>query len=165
MRIGCENPSARSSCLPLRFALKPTPWISSSLEKPAVTPFTIPAMIDRAVPYMALANRVSPIGATITFLSATVIVTTGAKVLWTLPLGPSTRTVVSLMSTLTLSGMGTGCFAYAAHGGCAGYQTLQMSSPPALFRRQSASFIRPLEVETMLIPRPFRTRGMSVYPK
>src|SRR5271167_4798336 len=37
------------------------------------------------------------------------MVTTGAKVLSTLPLGPSTRTVVSLMSTLTLSGMGTGC--------------------------------------------------------
>src|SRR5271167_2987640 len=38
------------------------------------------------------------------------MVTTGAKVLSTLPLGPSTWTVVSLMSTLTLSGMGTGCF-------------------------------------------------------
>src|SRR5580692_3258982 len=87
----------------------PTPWISSSLKKPAVTPFTMLAMMERAVPYMALANRVSPIGATITFLSVILMVTTGAKVLWTLPLGPSTWTVVSLMSTLTLSGMGTGC--------------------------------------------------------
>src|SRR5271170_7704996 len=110
MRIGWEYPRARSSCLPLRLALKPTPWISSSLEKPTVTPLTMLAMIERAVPYMALAKRVSPMGATITFLSVIVIVTTGAKVLSTLPLGPSTRTVVSLMSTLTLSGMGTGCF-------------------------------------------------------
>ena len=69
----------------------------------------MPAMIERAVPYMALAKRVSSIGATMTFLSVTAIVTTGAKVFATLPLGPSTWTVVSLMSTLTLSGMGTGC--------------------------------------------------------
>src|SRR5580698_8701874 len=69
----------------------------------------MPEMIERAVPYIALANRVSPTGATITCLSTILIVTTEAKVLWTLPLGPSTRTVVSLMSTLTLSGMGTGC--------------------------------------------------------
>src|SRR5580658_7320089 len=67
------------------------------------------AMMERAVPYIALAKRVSPIGETITFLSVMAMVTTGAKVLWTLPLGPSTWTVVSLMSTLTLSGMGTGC--------------------------------------------------------
>src|SRR5580692_758225 len=87
----------------------PTPWISSSLKKPAVTPFTMLAMMERAVPYIAFAKRVSPIGATITFLSVMEMVTTGAKVLWTLPLGPSTWTVVSLMSTLTLSGMGTGC--------------------------------------------------------
>src|SRR5271157_4811885 len=69
----------------------------------------MPAMMERAVPYMALAKRVAPMGATMTFLSVMVIVTTGANVFWTWPLGPSTRTVVSLMSTLTFSGMGTGC--------------------------------------------------------
>src|SRR5208283_330249 len=64
---------------------------------------------ERAVPYIALAKRESPMGATTTFFSVMVIVTTGANVFWTLPLGPSTETVVSLMSTLTFSGMGTGC--------------------------------------------------------
>src|ERR1019366_8130566 len=69
----------------------------------------MPGMMERAVPYMALAKRVSPTGATMTLLSVILMVTTGAKVFSTLPLGPSTWTVVSLMSTLTLSGMGTGC--------------------------------------------------------
>ena len=40
-------------------------------------------------------------------------------------------------------------------------QTVQISSPPALLRRQSASFIRPFEVEMMPMPRPFNTRGIS----
>src|ERR1700690_2327654 len=65
-------------------------------------------MIDRAVPYMALAKRVVSVGVTVSFLSATANLTTGAKVLETLPLGPSTWTVESLMSTLTLSGRETG---------------------------------------------------------
>src|SRR5450432_3535820 len=70
----------------------------------------MPAMTERTVPYIALAKRlVSALGETMTFLSTIAILTTGAKVLVTLPLGPSTWTVWSLMSTLTLSGMGTGC--------------------------------------------------------
>src|SRR5580698_492085 len=67
-------------------------------------------MMERAVPYMALAKRVSPTGETTTLFSLMAMVTTGEKVFWTLPFGPSTETVESLMSTLTFSGMGTGCF-------------------------------------------------------
>src|SRR5262249_706989 len=63
---------------------------------------------------------------------------------------------------LDLIGDGNGLFADAAHGGRRFYQTLQTSSPPALLRRQSASFIRPFEVERMLMPRPLSTRGISV---
>src|SRR6185295_978875 len=70
---------------------------------------TMPATIERAVPYMAFAKRVSSVGANVTFLSPTVTLTAEAKVLWTLPLGPSTWTVPLLTETLTLSGMGTGC--------------------------------------------------------
>src|SRR4051812_15881869 len=70
----------------------------------------MPAMIERTVPYIAFAKRLSSsVGATMTFLSAMEMLTTGAKVLETLPLGPSTFTVWPLMSTFTLSGMGTGC--------------------------------------------------------
>src|ERR1035437_6432712 len=69
----------------------------------------MPATIERAVPYMAFAKRVSSVGAKVTFLSATVTLTAEAKVLETLPLGPSTRTVPWVTTTLTLSGMGTGC--------------------------------------------------------
>src|SRR5687767_8016400 len=70
----------------------------------------MPAITERTVPYIAFAKRLSSfVGETVTFLSATEILTTGAKVLETLPLGPSTETVWPLMSTLTLSGMGTGC--------------------------------------------------------
>jgi hypothetical protein len=54
---------------------------------------------------VALEKRVSSVGATTTELSFFSIFTTGAKVLETLPLGPSTDTVVPLMSTLTLSGI------------------------------------------------------------
>ena len=67
--------------LALQVGLEATPWISRSLVKPVVTPFTMLKMIERAVPYIALAKRVSPIGATMTFLSVMVIVTTGAKAL------------------------------------------------------------------------------------
>src|SRR5580704_8682752 len=67
------------------------------------------AMIERVVPYIALAKRVSSSGEIVTFLSACEIFTTGAKVLWTFPLGPSTWTVVSLTVTVTLSGTGMGC--------------------------------------------------------
>src|SRR4051794_3360098 len=118
------------------------------------------AMIERAVPYMALAKRESSVGETVSFLSATANLTTGAKVLETLPFGPSTRTVVLVMPTLTLSGMGTGCLPMRLMVR-AGYQTLQISSPPALLRRQSASFMTPFEVETIAMPRPLRTRGIS----
>src|ERR1700759_1716890 len=70
----------------------------------------MPAMTERTGPYIAFAKRLwSSVGATVTFLSATVTLTTGAKSLETLPLGPSTRTVSPVMVTLTLSGMGTGC--------------------------------------------------------
>src|SRR5476651_1013944 len=70
----------------------------------------MPAMTERTVPYIAFAKRLwSAVGETVTFLSATVTLTTGAKSLETLPLGPSTRTVSPLMVTLTLSGMMTGC--------------------------------------------------------
>src|SRR5258708_1762056 len=75
-----------------------------------VTPLTMPAMMLRAEPYMSLAKRASSVGAAVIFLPAMTIFTTGAKVLVTLPLGPSTWTVQSLISTLTFSGMGTGCF-------------------------------------------------------
>src|SRR5882672_6227140 len=70
----------------------------------------MPAMTERTVPYIAFAKRLSSlVGATVTFLSAMEMLTTGAKVWVTLPLGPSTETVWPLISTLTLSGMGTGC--------------------------------------------------------
>ena len=65
----------------------------------------MPAITERAVPYMALEKRVSSVGATTMLLSFFSIFTTEAKVLETLPLGPSTDTVVPLMSTLTLSGI------------------------------------------------------------
>jgi hypothetical protein len=65
----------------------------------------MPAMTERAVPYMAREKRVSSAGETRTLLSFFSIFTTGAKVLLTLPLGPSTDTVVPLMSILTLSGI------------------------------------------------------------
>src|SRR5882757_1737611 len=69
----------------------------------------MPAMTERAVPYMAREKRVSSVGDTTMVLSFFSILTTEAKVLFTLPFGPSTDTVVPLMSILTLSGMGTGC--------------------------------------------------------
>ena len=60
---------------------------------------------ERAVPYMAREKRVSSVLETVSLPSFCSILTTGAKVLETLPLGPSTDTVVPLMSTLTLSGI------------------------------------------------------------
>src|SRR3954471_7416941 len=70
----------------------------------------MPAITERTVPYIAFAKRLwSSVGETVTFWSATVTLTTGAKSFETLPLGPSTRTVSPLTVTLTLSGMGTGC--------------------------------------------------------
>ena len=79
--------------LPLRTALKPTPEISRSLLNPSVTPITMPAIMERAVPYMALAKRVLSAGATVMFPSANVKVAALLKVLASFPLGPSTESV------------------------------------------------------------------------
>ena len=62
-------------------------------------------------------------------------------------------TATEPQGNLDLVGDDNGLFADAAHGAWRFYQTLQISSPPALLRRQSASFIRPLEVETMPMPK------------
>src|SRR5277367_5383257 len=77
----------------------------------------MPAMTERAVPYMAREKRVSSVGETTREFSLRSIFTTGAKVLETLPLGPSTDTVVPLMSILTLSGIWTGCLPILLMGG------------------------------------------------
>src|SRR5512147_2512062 len=69
----------------------------------------MPAMTERAVPYMARAKRDCSSGATTTDWSFFSIFTTSAKVLLTFPFGPSTDTVVPLTSTLTFSGILTGC--------------------------------------------------------
>jgi len=51
----------------------------------------MPLMIERAVPYIARAKRLSSSGVTmICFLSLTESLTTPAKVWWTRPFGPST---------------------------------------------------------------------------
>jgi hypothetical protein len=117
--------------------------------------------MERAVPYMALAKRVSPMGRHDHLLVGDRDRDDGREGLVDLALGALDVDGRVLDVDLDLVGDGNGLFADAAHGGWSPYQTLQMSSPPALLRRQSASFIRPLEVEMMLIPRPLRTRGMS----
>src|SRR3954463_14891925 len=66
------------------------------------------AITERAVPNIAPAKRESSAGEIVTVLLARTILTTSENVLVTLPFGPSTWTVLSLISTLTLSGTGMG---------------------------------------------------------
>ena len=85
--------------------MKPTPWISSSLKKPAVTPFTMPAMMERAVPYMAFAKRVSPIGTTTTFLSVMVMVSPALRKASSRRRWLSVSKLMSVVSKMVASGL------------------------------------------------------------
>src|SRR5438552_17592307 len=69
------------------------------------------AINERYRPCSARASRSSPERLTTTaFLSASYLTaTSGRNVFASLPLGPSTRTVMPLTSTLTLAGTTTGC--------------------------------------------------------
>ena len=80
-----------------------------------------------------------------------------------LPLGPSTKTFWPLTSTLTFGGTATGYFPIRDIINLI-YQTSHSNSPPRFFLRACVPVMMPSEVETIEMPRPPRTRGISVAP-
>src|SRR5208282_6162793 len=108
--MGCEKPSARFTTLPWTAALKPTPWISSFLTKPSVTPWTMLLTSARLKPCSALACASSPSRLTMILPSATFRLVRFGNSQSSLPFGPSTRTFCPLTSTFTFGGMAIGCF-------------------------------------------------------
>ena len=161
---GCAYPSARVSVLPLRSALKPTPLISRTLEKPSAAPFTIPAIMLLAVPNIASEKRESVAGLTrISSPSSTIFMAFLSKEWATLPLGPSTLTLLSATDALTPDGILTGSLPILLM--TPPYQTLQIISPPTFLARHSESLRMPLEVVRIEMPMPLRTLGISRYWK
>src|SRR5436189_1986105 len=109
--IGCEKPRLKLSVDPCTAALKPTPSISSCLEKPSLTPCTILCTRLRESPCNAFALRVSAARRTETRLSFTLAVMSRGSLQLNFPFGPSTETAPSLsMLTLTFSGISTALF-------------------------------------------------------
>src|ERR1017187_3628452 len=108
--MGCEYPKLMVTLVPTTAALKPTPWISSFLTKPSLTPRTMLFTRARLRPCNALACASSPSRLTTTLPSSTFrLVRRGSSQL-SLPFGPSTRTFWPLTSTFTFGGMAIGCF-------------------------------------------------------
>ena len=96
--------------LPSTAALKPTPWISSFLTKPSLTPRTILLTRARLRPCNALASASSPSRLTTTLPFSTLRLVRRGSSQSSLPFGPSTKTFWPLTSTFTLGGMAIGCF-------------------------------------------------------
>src|ERR1035438_6692248 len=96
--------------LPWTAALKPTPWISSFLTKPSVTPRTMLLTSARLKPCSALACASSPSRLTTILPSETFRLVRFGNSQSSLPFGPSTRIFCPLTSTLTFGGMAIGCF-------------------------------------------------------
>src|SRR5208283_3238560 len=96
--------------LPWTAALKPTPWISSFLTKPSVTPLTMLLTSARLRPCSALAWASSPSRLTTILPSVTFRLVRFGSSQSSLPFGPSTSTFCPFTSTFTLGGMAIGCF-------------------------------------------------------
>src|ERR1017187_2546843 len=96
--------------LPCTAALKPTPWISSFLTKPSVTPLTMLLTSARLKPCSALACASSPARLTTILPSSTFKLVRLGSSHASLPFGPSTETFCPFTSTFTLAGMTIGCF-------------------------------------------------------
>src|SRR6185437_9970303 len=96
--------------LPCTAALKPTPWISSFLTKPSLTPLTMLFTSARLRPCSALACAVSLARLTTTLPAATFKVVWLGSSKFNLTFGPSTETFWPFTSTLTFGGITIGCF-------------------------------------------------------
>jgi hypothetical protein len=75
------------------------------------------------------------------------------------PLGPLTETCCPVRVTVTPLGTTTGFLPIRDMAGS--YQTTASNSPPRLAERASRSVMSPLGVDTIAMPRPFLTRGIS----
>src|ERR1044071_3402073 len=96
--------------LPCTAALKPTPWISSFLTKPSVTPLTMLLTSARLRPCSDFACASSPSRLTTILPSATFRLVRLGNSQSSLPFGPSIKTFCPFTSTFTLGGMAIGCF-------------------------------------------------------
>ena len=157
---GCEKPSEKLRFSPALLTRKPTPWSSSDLRKPLVTPSIMFATSVRVRPCAERPGLSSLLRATTTWPPSIVTVTTGRMCCCSEPFGPLTATVESFSVTSTPDGMATGSLPMRD---MIDYHTYARTSPPKPSRLARLPDMMPLEVDMMTRPSPPRTRGISVF--
>ena len=153
---------------PAAWARKPTPTSVSFFSKPAVTPLTMFATSARSVPCIGPASSLAALQTSVSPLFS--IDTLSPYVRVSEPSGPLTVIEPAPSVTSTLGGSGMGLLPMRDIVFFLGIRllhtqaTMQSTSPPTPEARALRSVITPCDVETIAMPRPFITRGMSSLP-
>ena len=164
MITGWEYPKDISNPFPLVAALYPTPTKVRVFLYPSCTPLTILLIKALVVPWIALINGSSLGLSTVICPSSNFIVILLLNSFVNVPFGPFTVTTLSFTENSTPEGTAIGFLPTLdinVHLLSFYYQTNARTSPPTFSALATLSVITPFEVETIAIPRPDKTLGIS----